>query len=254
MAAQFDKPRPGDVITSELMGSILDRLAELERRVESVERGAAGGGGGQIITGFDPAAQQEVGRRLTIFGRFTFPPTSNTVRVDGAPVTEFLEGSSDSRLVVMIPSSIFVAPGSAGKSARVSVSNRLGQAERSYLLLPAVESSVPDPVITSVARPDTGITILLTGRAARIVGSNFADVPAQNVISIAFTKGRDEITYPKPGGPPITITPSVTTKTQIEFTMPDITEVDAGVTQSGLLEVHVGTAESRPYPITFGRP
>ncbi|MBW8809263.1 MAG: hypothetical protein JF591_10620, partial [Lysobacter sp.] len=144
MAAIQDKVRPGDVISSDLLNRIIGLLNEHDTLL------AGSGPSGNLITGFDPASEQNVGKNLIVLGDFDFPIGSNNLSIDGIPIApaSFLLGSSASQLVFNIPISIVVPP-SGSKSVVVRVVNSKGTGERNFLLKPQI-AAPPDPTVSAI--------------------------------------------------------------------------------------------------------
>lgn len=241
MASQIQPVRPGDVISAAAWNDLLDQLNDLNTRLTHLETG--GSGSGAIVTGFSPPSQIEVGKELTIFGKFDFPPGLNSVSVDGQPVLTFRPGSNDSQLLFLVPTGITI-PGSGSKSAKIRVSNSRGVDEKSYLLLKATPSSVPNPVITGATNLQDTLgdpTVLQILKKAKITGSNFAANPTDNIIKFKIQASGTTFTYPLQGAS-LTIDTAQTNTTQIVVTVPDITQIAPGSTASVVIEVGVGTA------------
>jgi hypothetical protein len=238
--AIFDHVRAGDVISSDFFNSLLDKVTELEGRITSLEHGGGGSSQG-MIDHFDPPAQVQVGQVLTMFGNFDFPPTANTVLVDGNPVPGFRPGSNNLQLLFLVPS---VSVPAEGRNVTIKITNSRGIDQKSYRLLPAAASTVPAPSITAVVNNSQTppSTVLQTGRTAQITGNNFAANPADNIIRFRVQAGINTVTYPKPGQPPLTIDVSKTSQTQIVVTVPLIDEITVGSTGPATLEVGVGSA------------
>jgi hypothetical protein len=212
MASEFPHVRPGEVITSDLMNRIIDKLAELDERI-------SGGGGAttpDVITGFNPALQQAVGAPLTIFGNFDASLAANTVMIDSTaiPPTDLLSGSRADRLIFNIPKTIVVASGGF-RDVTVSVrTTTKGTGRRPFRLTPFVPSTVPEPRIDVVKNldnehaPDNNIEI---GLRAALRGINFASDAVFTFIAHELTTGDD-----------IRISPSILSRsaTEIVFNVP----------------------------------
>jgi hypothetical protein len=90
--------RPGDLITAELWNSLLVHIQDLSRRVLELEQGQ--GGTGLAITDVQSASPLRVGTQITILGR-SFGVAQ--VFVDQVPVTNFLQGTSSTRIAFIVP-------------------------------------------------------------------------------------------------------------------------------------------------------
>src|SRR3712207_4582804 len=98
---RFDRVEPGDVITSELINYVLDKLREHDERLTEIQSNPTGSG--LTVSEILPPDQEAVGRSLELRGsNFLFPPEQNIVRVGGVPVTQFL-GSTSTFLRFIIP-------------------------------------------------------------------------------------------------------------------------------------------------------
>src|SRR4030095_619898 len=244
MANLFESVRPGDVITSDLMNLILAKLQDIDDRVTTLE--TVGPGADQsLIESFDPPAQQEVGKVLTIFGKFDFPLATNIVTVDGVPVSGFRPGSNNLQLIILVPA--ITIPAIGVKSVKIRVTNIEGQDERGYLVFKAGQSTVPNPDIQTIVNLEDTIGDLSTLQAlkkAKITGTNFAANPLDNIIKFKVSIGSNTITYPRQGDPPLIIdtNPAQTNTTQIVVTVPDIQGIGINNPVPIVVEVGVGTA------------
>jgi hypothetical protein len=233
--------RSGDVISKELFNDLLDMLADFETRLTAVELGGSTGGSGSIISSFNPLVQEEIGKELTMFGNFDFPPASNNVTLDGLPITSFRPGSNNLQLLFVVPT-LSTIPPSTGKTVNIRVQNTKGTDQKSYKVLPASPSTVPAPTIAAVVDLVSSTPLLRTALKARITGTNFAAAPTDNTVRVKVTSGITTVTYPKPGDPPLVIDAAQTTTTQIVFTVPVVQEIGIGSTGPATVEVAVGSA------------
>lgn len=216
--------RPGDIISSALINSILDRLADVEGRLADLEQGGTSPTGDVLISNFEPAGGAGVGTPMTIIGMgFVFPPMltngqpSNQVRLNDTAITAFLFDSSDTRLSFIVPTSL---PISAPTIVSVTVSNALGQAGPvPYTLLPQSAPTVPTPTITSVApasNPSLNNTMFVNQNVL-ITGENFGATAGQN--SVVFVASTTQTSY-TPAGPITLVSPN-----QLSVPVPNMTEV-----------------------------
>jgi hypothetical protein len=255
MSTDIPLVRPGEVISSDLWNQFVNQLNDLNQRLLVLETTGTGGGGQLIIQSFIPESQREVGKELAIKGKFDFPPEINSVTMDGIPITNFRSGSNDGQLLFLIPPGIGI-PKSGSKSVRIRVANSKGQDERTYLVLSAVPSSVPNPSIAGVVNLEDTIgdpTTLEVLKKARITGANFGATPADNIVKFKVNFSGQTITYPLAGGPPLTIDPA-STPTQIVVTVPDIIQISKLTTAPVTLEVGVGTATPDKRTVNIFRP
>lgn len=240
MAIIQDKVNPGDVISSDLINRIIALLNQHDLAL-------AGSGGTpevDLIVGFEPPTQQNVGRNLRIFGDFDFPLVGNSLTIDGVPIPSelFLAGSNNAQLVVVVPNSIQV---SSARAVAIRVSNSKGTDQRNYTLLPAV-SALPDPELISALTVGTTSGALRSSQQVRVVGRNFASPAGQNRVRLIFNPGPSQTAFPaqSDGSLPIdvaasTINPAPEQSTLV-FTMPAIGEsliANVGGTAPAVLEI-----------------
>ena len=252
MAAITDLVRPGDVISSDLLNRIIALLNQHDTLIGSGPSTPT-----NLLTGFDPPAEQNVGSNLTVFGQFDFPLTTNNLSIDGIPIApaQFLLGSGATQIRFKIPESIVVPP-STTKSVKVRVINSKGIGELNYQLKPKA-AGPPDPTISAAVDHASGILPLRSQNNARITGKNFASPAAQNRVRLIFNPGalNERAFPPNPGGslpidPASVINPGPMDSTLI-FMMPviDGTVMPVNTVQGASLEV---TATGAANPVTFG--
>ena len=177
----------GDLITADRLNRCLQKLFELESRIETLE-GSQGEGTALQITRFSPASEQRVDRTIEIFGRnFEVPSQLNSVTIGGVPVTEFSLGTT-SILRVRVPD-LPATP----VDAIIQVSNRNGRDSRLYRITPAVPTAEPDPTITTIGPADNpqGGTLNL-GDAFIVSGTNFAANPSNNIVILRSSEAGQE--------------------------------------------------------------
>ena len=96
MAQELENIQPGDLITSNLMNRIVDKLNSLETRVGLLE--AVGPEGeAVVITGLLPSGPVGLGSELRVTGRNFGLPSANVVTIDNIQVTQFKSGSRPHR-------------------------------------------------------------------------------------------------------------------------------------------------------------
>lgn len=236
MPIEITSVRPGDVISSDLMNFILAKLSEIDLRVVTLETG--GSSTGQVtITSFVPALQQPAGQELWVNGTFAFPPENNTVTIDGTPITSFRPGTTSSQLRFIIPTTLSIPVG--GRNVVVRVINEAGETSALYRVLPAVAAPGDPPAIESVVAADGG-PFIFVNQAILISGQNFASDPAENLIRFRLVlAGTPEVVYPA-AGETIDINVANSNESQIEATVPDISEIPAGQSRNVTVEVGVG--------------
>lgn len=229
-----ERVRPGEIISSELMNFVLQKLEDLDNIVNSL---------GQLnrvrIDEFDPPEEVPVGEMLTVKGaNFAHPPSENLVLVAGREVTEFFAPSTSAMITFRVPESIQITDND-GELVIVSITNQeFGHAESTYRLLPPV--SGPAPIISTVTTQD-GSTILKTGQPAIIVGDHFAANPQNNVIKFQIVvSGGVSKTYTVADD---AIDVGSSDEQQIKFTVPIIIEIPLNQQRPVTLKVRVGQKE-----------
>lgn len=132
MATLPSTVRPGDVITADLMNSLLLKCSELERRIQSLEGTGSSAGRPQITS---PTASDvfHLGDELRVIGRNFGSPEDNTVFIDTTvQVRQFKRGSGDGLLIFDIP---FVQNiPERGRSVPLTLNNPRGVAATSFNL------------------------------------------------------------------------------------------------------------------------
>lgn len=231
--------RPGEIISSSLINQILDRLDTLEQAALP-SSGPGTVPGPIVLDGFDPAAEQEVGRVLAILGsNLPFPPTGSTVTIGDVPVPEAnlrLATSNRERLELVVPEMGTLPP--EGRNLFVRVYSGPNSAQLLYRILPS-SGGVPTPTITGV-RPVGGSveTPIPMGEVAVIEGTGFSSDPANNTITfspLGFTPPAN--TYPRTGDPALDVQSAATN--EIRVVVPDMSEITVDV---GLRRVRVEIA------------
>lgn len=251
----LERVKPGDLITADFFNALIDLANDLHSRVKQLESGVEASG--QVrITAFNPPPPpagngQNLGQVLQVFGdNFAWPPQGNTVTIQNfgvpsggvATITTFRPGSRPTMLEFVIPTTI---AGITSAGADVTVRVRAGEetAQATYRLRPALVTTGPPPLITSVLRTD-GNPNLLIGQTAVIAGQNFGSDAAEVGLTLVIVTALGETRYPDPAEPNrpgptlVSVGP-----TQIQFTVPNMVEID----QAGreiTLELRVGAHPS----------
>jgi hypothetical protein len=226
MAAINDIIRPGDVVSSDLMIRIIGLINAHDAQLASL--GSGGSPTDNLLAGFDPPLQQNIGRTLRLFGTFDFPLDTNLVSIAGVPISPgtFLAGSNNAQLVLTIPTSISV-PASGNRPVTITLSNSQGGGELPYILLPAV-AGPPDPIVSDVVDVLSSSSTLRSSAEARITGLNFISPANNNRVRLIFNPGPTETAFPSnPAGSlsvnvaASTINPAPQTSTLV-FTLPAV--------------------------------
>jgi len=124
MALITDIVRPGDVITSDLINRIIGTLNQHDALISA----GSSTGTGITITNFVPAPPFTTGQHIEIQGtNFGFSTGSTALTFDTTPVNAFKLGSSDTSLLIQIPSLTGLG---TGKDVLLSISNGTQSATR----------------------------------------------------------------------------------------------------------------------------
>jgi len=156
MSKLFNDIQPGDLIMSSFWNQVLHALNAFDDRITALE--AIGStGGGIAISGMFPPSPVHIGDTVTILGRGFGVPSSNSVNIDGTPVTQLLAGSNDSQLIIKIPNLQGIPQ--AGKFVTLTVANPKGAPTLTFLLLQG-QPTIPSGTLqvnlspTKVSPPD----------------------------------------------------------------------------------------------------
>lgn len=123
--------RPGDLITAADWNDLIQKVQDLEDRVDALTNT----GGGPIIDQVLPSETRRIGEDLDLQGRnFGFSQGAHRVFFNGIRAINFRAGSSDTRLLFEIPTVPGVAE--AGTPVEMLVTNASGTASRTITLQP----------------------------------------------------------------------------------------------------------------------
>lgn len=231
----LDKVIPGDIISSELMNYLLQKVVEMDQRISDLESKTPSGN--VVISSFEPVVQQAIGQVLVIHGSgFAFPPDQNVVRVDNVQITAFRPASTSTRLEFLVPAIPNVPP--EGRNAVITVQNSGGVVQRMYRIGPSIPVVGNPPAITAIAGPG-GETILAPGMVAVVSGANFSTTANENIIRLTATlPGGATLAIPRAGESAIALTQA--TASQIRFTLPAMAELPLNSIIQMNLQVTVG--------------
>jgi hypothetical protein len=133
-----------------LMNRIVDKLTSLETRVGMLE--AVGPEGeAVVITGLLPSGPVGIGSEFRVSGRNFGLPSTNVVTLDNIQVTQFKSGSSDTQLIFDIPNLQGVTQ--QGKVVTLTVSNPVGFASTSLVVVPAVPTTPSGSLFVTLKQP-----------------------------------------------------------------------------------------------------
>jgi len=140
MATSLSHVRPGDLITADLMNTLIDKLNDLEAAVDSGLGGGTTSPHTVVISGLIPVSGTiRVGDFLQVLGQnFDFSIGAQHVYIDDTLITAF-DGPncSDMRLVFRVPLTFNKVP-STGQTALLTVSNATSTAQRTLTLQSAM--------------------------------------------------------------------------------------------------------------------
>lgn len=214
--------QPGEVISSNLINEILERLEDLEAGA-----GSGGSPGEEIeITGFSPPGEQAVGQVMAILGQnLPFPPDGGTVLLGDFPVPLSalrIAPSNRQRIELVVPEIGEVPAG--GRSLFVRVRGGRGGDQLAYRILPS--AGVETPVIENVHREGSPTTVHVVpmGDVAVLQGTGFSDAVGDLTISFQpLGISPTPAPYPREGDPPLDI--SLASPTEIRVRVPVMPEV-----------------------------
>jgi hypothetical protein len=214
--------QPGEVISSNLINQILERL-------EDLEAGAGNGGspGEEIeITGFSPPNEQAVGQVMAILGQnLPFPPDGSTVLLGNCPVPAAnlrVATSNRQRIELVVPDVGSIPAG--GQSLFVRVRGGSGIDQLAYRILPS--AGVETPMIGNIHREGTptSVDLIPLGEVAVVQGTGFSADPGDLTISFQpLGISPTPEPYPRPTDPPLDV--PLATPTEIRVRVPLMSEV-----------------------------
>jgi hypothetical protein len=155
LAGRRSQVRPGELITAELINQILAELESLESRVTKLEASGTVVMPNQpvIITGLQPSGPVPMQSELQIMGRNFSLPSANIVTIDGVPVRQFKTGSSDTLLILDVP--LIAGVTNQGKTVTLTLSNPLGFAQTSMVIVPAVQTTPTGSLFVTLSQSPT---------------------------------------------------------------------------------------------------
>jgi hypothetical protein len=235
MADSPFKVQPGDIITSNLMNFVVEKLDELETRLLNLETQSTPTS--QVtINSFEPPFEQNIARTLTLRGRnFSIPPENNTVTIGGVAVTSF--GVSTVELLRVVVPVISGVP----DNFPIKVTNNNGSDSKLYRILEEVPVTGDPPAVSNITHED-GTAILKLSEGFVITGENFGSSPT--VVLRSREANHTDETY--------NITSMLVTTSNITATLPgDIVLVQeqlfpGGPVRADLMEVEITVGAFNP--------
>jgi hypothetical protein len=260
-SVRFQRVKPGDLITSELINAILTEVEHLQDQLDGLS-------GGQpeapVITALVPAGDVPSPSELLILGRnFAIPAILNAVSLDDIVLTSFLPGSSDTRLRIGMPGGIPGLP----RTMTLAVATDKGSGFATVRVIPVAPSIGGKPVVanattggqTVTAGQTCSVTFQLSGenllRAEQFrLNVSFTDpVPAgsdsQWGVQMIGTEGAGA------PGDTVTIAPADRRLVNAQFRVPaGVTSVTASLQATSVNNSPASDAVSLPVKLTVGQP
>lgn len=184
MAIRPERVMPGDLITTDLMNSILSELLSLDGRLSSLET-TEPTDAGLAITGLIPAGPIRIGEELRIQGRnFGFSIGAHRVYIDGVRVLTFKQGSDNQNLLFDVPNIPNIPP--EGKAVVLSVSNQTSTEIRTVVVLP-LQIALGGNVDVSFESVNPATPLAGSAATFRYKVKSRANQPAQFLITPTIT-------------------------------------------------------------------
>jgi hypothetical protein len=154
--ANINKVGPGDLITAQLMNSIIDAIQALQAQVQALQAGTSESGQKPVILATIPAGSIAAGEPIQVIGQ-NFSPGNDIVTFAGFTI-DALSGSSNSTTIAFtVPDLTF---NGASKDVLISVRNSYGVATWPITLLPA--KIVPHGQIAFSSDPSVPVPAAIT--------------------------------------------------------------------------------------------
>ncbi|CAM4183350.1 IPT/TIG domain-containing protein [Corallococcus exiguus] len=152
MPSPIQKVNPGDLITSEFMNHLLDRIDNLEERVARIEsEGAASGA--VVILDILPEGIVRVGDEMRLIGRNFGLRELIVVTLAGKRIEQFKSGS-DSTLVFDVPP--IVGINEQGQPVLLTLNNPQGFASQTVMLANRPQTLPKGEIHLSLSKPPAG--------------------------------------------------------------------------------------------------
>jgi hypothetical protein len=172
MATSLIHVQRGDLITADLLNSIMDQLLSQDSRISALEFGSAPGAV-QIIALTPANGNVQLGAELRVAGKnFGFVAGATVVYVDTTRIQTFKTGSNDQLLIFDVPATLTNVP-STGRPAALTVSNQTTSAQAQLTVFSSmqVQGNIDvnwqplTPVTPQSNTPATFSNIVLRSRA-----------------------------------------------------------------------------------------
>lgn len=271
--------QPGDLITADDWNLMASAMDDLELRLSLLEQG--GTGLAPVITQVLPTGTVTAGDRLEIFGRnFDFLRGGHSVLFNSSRVATYLGGSSDTKLILLIPDEVEGAT-EAGAPVTMTVANLTSYTSRSITVRakPVVATGSIDLTFdrSEPATPRLGeqitfsftlrsntnnaTTVTITPFTLRTGGGPI--VPDASLVVLHDGEVRADRTIPLPEGAAVTVgvripaipdtLPSTTTFTlQVSASAPGL-PTDVEVVPNLAIDVPVETPDPTIESLSFSR-
>ena len=184
MAQQIERVQPGDLIRSEYLNGIVEKLESLEARIAQLEATTPGGGNEVVIFEPNPSRTLRIGEPLKIVGKNFGLPAQDLVKLEEVFIEQFEPGSGDELLIIKSIPNVQNIP-QDGRQVTLQLSTAKGPAQTKFTLAQP-EVTIPTGTL-AVARigatpgnltagGSTTITYRIT--AITTLGDNYTVAPA----------------------------------------------------------------------------
>ena len=155
MSYEFEDIKPGDLITSNFMTSIINAIESLDDRVIKLEEASSEDNKVAIIELDPKSGPYRVGQEMKILGRnFEYSIGAHRLYFDATNVAVFKPDSSDSKLIFDIPEVLNIPV--SGKTVLLTLKNRSSTDSRFITLMPKKEPLAGSIIVDSYHTVEEG--------------------------------------------------------------------------------------------------
>lgn len=264
MAVNIPHVSAGDLITATYVNAIADGINDLQAQLDALGTGppASGNGVAPVITSVDLDASGSVqaGTTMTIHGlNFAVPAVLNSVSLNGAPLSDFTAGSTDTTLKVNVPGDLQGLP--ATMTLEVSTSG--GSDQTSVHVVAAVMEIGGEIAITNATGDVGTITPGATALFQFQLDASALDVAEQFTVEAIYTAAvgasisqwNAGTTYVGTTGSnhQVTVDPRVPVVVGVDVVVPDsATSVNLTLAATSVHNDPGSSGEAASIPITVG--